>query len=334
VRLALAFVVPALLLSVAPARAAEPGKLDIGWQAPPGCPAFSDVESWLQAVIPPDARERLAELHVKVSISGSTGAGYSANVRVTRDGSPAGETRVVEGRACEEVARSALVVVSVAMSDALKVEAPQAPPSEPERAAPTPIPAPPPPPIATATVTAAKPADGPAPRAATLPIRWLLIGAVGAGSGFAKQPGIRVDLGLLYALGPHVLIGPRVHALPSVTVRREDDVAKLHFVAGGLELCWLPQVAESVRVGACARGEAGMAWARGSVDGSASDSGPVAALALTPSASFGQRVRFIVAGDVELRVLRPRFETADNEVLSGLPLVAGSGLLGLALALP
>jgi hypothetical protein len=157
---------------------------------------------------------------------------------------------------------------------------------------------------------------------------------VGAGSGFAKQPGVRVDLGLLYALAPHVLLGPHVHAVPSVTVRRDDDVARLHFVSGGLELCWLPELTTSVQLGACGRGEAGLAWARGSLTDAASDSGPVAALALTPSASFGQRVRLVVQGDIELRLVRPRFEATDGDVLTGLPLVAGSGLLGLALALP
>src|SRR5687768_11826004 len=115
--------VVASLLLVRTAAAAN-GKLDMSWQAPQGCPSYTDVESWLQAVIPPDARQRLGELHVKVVISGTASSGFSASVRVTRDAaageSTPGELRVVEGPACEEVARSAIVVVSVAMSDALK----------------------------------------------------------------------------------------------------------------------------------------------------------------------------------------------------------------------
>jgi hypothetical protein len=330
VRSALVPVVTCLLCAAPPARATAPAKLDMSWQAPSGCPAYSDVESWLQAVIPPDARERLAELHVRVSIEGRAGTGFSATVRVAREGSATAETRVVEGRACEEVARSAIVVVSVAMSDALKAEPPPPAPSEP---APAP-PAPSPPPIVAAAAPVATPVDRPAPRATSRPVQWLLGAGVGAGSGFAKQPGIRVDASLLYALTPHLLLGPRVHALPSVTVRREDDLAKLHFVSGGLELCWLPELTPSVRLGACGRGEAGLAWARGSLNDASGDSGPVAALALTPSASFGQRFRLVVQGDVELRLLRPRFEDTAGHVLTGLPLVAGSGLLGLALALP
>ena len=59
-RSALAPVVAFLLLGLAvhkaaPAHAATPAKLDMSWQAPSECPAYSDVESWLQAVIPPDA---------------------------------------------------------------------------------------------------------------------------------------------------------------------------------------------------------------------------------------------------------------------------------------
>jgi hypothetical protein len=128
-RLMLLPVVASLLLFGTTAGATN-GTLDMSWRAPPGCPAYSDVESWLQAVIPPDARQRIAELHVTVVIDGSASAGFSASVRVTRDTGTGralpSELRIVEGRACEEVARSAIVVVSVEMSDALKAEAPQA----------------------------------------------------------------------------------------------------------------------------------------------------------------------------------------------------------------
>lgn len=333
----------ASLLLAREAAAAGTGELDMSWQAPPGCPAYSDVESWLQAVIPPGARQRIAELHVKVAISGQAGSGFSASVRVTRDAAPgeaaSSELRVVEGPACEEVARSAIIVVSVAMSDALNAAAAEPvatrpePPPVVEAAHPRPAAAPPPP--AQARSEPAHDALVPAAESPPPPTQRLFTIASGVGSGFGKQPGVRVDAGVLFALGRQGMVwGPHVHALPAVTIRRDDDVARLHFVAAGADLCAAPQLSPSLHALLCARAEAGFAWSRGSAGDAPSDSGPVAALALAPGLSIGRRVRFSMQADFELRVLRPRFETADGEVLAALPLVAGSGLLGVSLALP
>jgi hypothetical protein len=329
------------LLLVREAAAAGVGKLDVSWQAPPGCPAYSDVESWLQAVIPPDARQRIAELHVKVVISGQAASGFNASVRVTRDAGPGeaapSELRVVEGPACEEVARSAIVVVSVAMSDALKVAA-----AEPVAARPEPPPVvEPAPPVAAAAAPLAvqprpePPRDSPAPAAYSPPRpRRLITMTGGVGSGFGEHPGVRVDASLLFALGRSLVVGPHVHALPSVTIRRGDDLAELHFVAAGADLCASPELSPSMQALLCARAEAGFAWSGGTGSEARSDSGPVATLALSPGLSIGRRVRFLMQGDFELRVVRPRFETADAEVLAALPAVAASGSLGLLLVLP
>lgn len=333
-RLTFVPVVASLLLVRTAAASAD--KLDMSWQAPPGCPAYSDVESWLQAVIPPDARERLGELHVTVVIAGKAGSGFSASVRVTRDAAPSAtapsELRVVEGRACEEVARSAIVVVSVAMSDALKAVAPpaEAPPtSEPVReptrpTAPARLERQSPP-----SADRAPPSTKPAPTATSL---FTLAG--GAGSGFAEKPGVRVDASALFALGRRVFVGPRVHALPSVTIRREDDVAALHLLAAGPELCALPELSASLHATACGRVEAGFAWSEGTRSGDPSDSGAVAALAVSPGLSIGRDLRVLIQGDLELRLLRPRFERADAQVLATLPILAASGLIGLSVAVP
>jgi hypothetical protein len=329
-RLTFVSVVASLLFMRAPAAASD-GKLDMSWQAPPGCPAYSDVESWLQAVIPPDARQRIAELHVQVLISGKAGSGFSASVRVTRDAAPGkpapSELRVVEGPACEEVARSAIVVVSVAMSDALKASAPEPVKAQPQPAAVT-EPATPPAPT-TALAARLEPVTKPAP-----PATRLFTVAAGVGSGFAQQPGVRVDASALFAVSRNLFVGPRLHALPAVTIRSDDDIAKLHFMAAAAELCAVPELSPSVHALGCARAEAGFAWSRGAESGAPSDSGPVAALALSPGLSIGQRLRFSVQGDFELRLVRPRFERADGKVLAALPIFAGSGLLGLSLALP
>lgn len=330
------FVIGAAALLFVRTAAASDGKLDMSWQAPPGCPAYSDVESWLQAVIPPDARERLAELHVKVVISGKAGSGFSASVGVARDAAPGtsapSELRVVAGRACEEVARSAIVVVSVAMSDALKAAPPPAedrPASEPVRE--------PTRPAAPARLELRSPASAEraAPGTKTAPeATSLFTVAGGVGSGFAEQPGVRVDASALFALGRGVFVGAHVHALPSVTIRREDDVAALHLLAAGPELCALPELSRSLRATACGRLEAGFAWSRGARGDDPSDSGAVAALAVSPGLSIGRDLRVLIQGDLELRLLRPRFEQADGRVLATLPILAASGLLGLSLAVP
>lgn len=333
-RLTLASVLSSLLLFAPSATAAS--KLDVVWNAPAGCPAYADVASWLEVVVPPDAREKLAELHVQVVIIGSPSAGFSATVRVSRDnasGQPArSEPRIVEGPACEEVARSAIVVVSVEMSDVIKAE--PAPPRE--------APAPAPPAAAPAPLKAAVPPAPSAPardraepaRSDPAAAKLLFNASAGLGSGFADNWGVRVDAAALFALSRSIYLGPRVHALPVVSIQREDELARLHVVAAGLELCALPALATLLHAGVCARVEAGFAWSKGARADDPSDSGAVAALGLSPTLSIGSKLRVLVQGDLELRLLRPRFEDDAGEVLAALPIVAGSGLLGLSLAVP
>ena len=333
-RLTLASILSSLLLFAAPAAAAS--KLDVAWSAPAGCPAYADVESWLQAVVPPDAREKLAELHVQVVIIGSPSAGFSATVRVSRDsasGAPVrSDPRIVEGPACEEVARSAIVVVSVEMSDVVKAE--PAPPRE--APAPAPAAAQPAPIQASVQPASRAPARDHAEPASSEPLAAKLLVNVsgGLGSGFADNMGLRVDAGALFALSRSIYWGPRLHTVPLVTIQREDELASLHLVAAGLELCGLPALASSLHAGVCGRAEAGLAWSQGAQAGDPSDSGAVAALGLSPTLSIGGRLRVLVQGDLELRLLRPRFEDDAGVVLASLPIVAGGGLLGLSLAVP
>lgn len=331
-RLTLASILSSLPLLAMPAAAAN--KLDVTWNAPAGCPAYADVESWLQAVVPPDAREKLAQLHVQVAIIGSPSAGFSATVRVSRDsatGEPVrSEPRIVEGPACEEVARSAIVVVSVEMSDVLKAE-----PAPPREAAAPARPAPEQP-LKTAVPSGpGAPSDRPEPAKSTLPpAKWLVNVTAGLGNGFADNPALRIDAGALFALSRSIYLGPRVHVVPIVSIQREDELARLHFVAAGVELCGLPALASLLHAGVCGRVEVGFAWSKGAQADDPSDSGAVAALGLSPTLSIGRTLRVLVQGDVELRLLRPRFEDDTGEVLAALPIVAGSGLLGLSLAVP
>ncbi len=323
------------MLQSARAWSSPEAPLDMVWDAPPGCPAYSDVESWLHAVIPPDARARLGELHVKVLITGNPGSGFRASVRVVRDGAsepPPGDARVVEGPACGEVARSAMVVVSVEMSDAIKAEAaeaietrppapsaPAAPPS-----APPPLAAPPRPPADRSEAASRRDRDG----------AVLVAVLAGAESGFMGQPGVRLDLSASLALRRATFLGLRVHALPAVTLEQGAELGRLHFVAPGAELCQLQDLSRAVRVGACARAEFGFAWAEGAEEDDPTDSGPIGAVALTPTLAVGGSLRFLLQGDLELRVIRPRFENTAGKVLAVLPPLAVGGLAGLSLALP
>ncbi len=333
-RVTLASILSSLLLFTAPATAAS--KLDVSWNAPTGCPAYADVESWLQAVVPPAAREKLAELHVQVVIVGSPSAGFSATIRVSRDsarGEPVrSEPRIVEGPACEEVARSAIVVVSVEMSDVVKAE-PASPP-----AAPAPAPAAPAPTPNRASVQPAPSAPGrdraEAVSSEPASAKLLFNIAAGLGSGFADNFGVRIDAGAWFALSRNIYVGPRVHALPVVSIQRGDALARLHVVAAGLELCGLPALTSLLHAGVCGRLEGGLAWSRGAQADDPSDSGAVAALGISPTLSLGSKLRVLVQGDLELRLLRPRFEDDAGEVLAALPIVAGSGLVGLSLAVP
>jgi hypothetical protein len=117
-------------------------------------------------------------------------------------------------------------------------------------------------------------------------------------------------------------------------IRRDEEIAELHFVAAGPELCALPELSASLHALACGRLEGGWAWSEGTHRSDPSDSGPVAALAVSPGLSVGGAVRVLVQADLELRLLRPRFERVDGRVLASLPLLAASGLLGVSLALP
>jgi hypothetical protein len=327
-RLTLASSLSSLLLLAAPAAAAN--ELDVTWNAPAGCPAYSDVESWLQAVVPPDAREELAELHVQVLISGRADTGYRATVLVSREG-PRGERlpsepRTVEGPACEEVARSVIVIVSVEMSDVMKAEAPSprdvAPPAAPAE-------------VQVGVQPVAAVSDRPEPAAPPpTAAQWLFNVAAGVGSGFAENPGVRVDAEALFALSRAIYLGPRLHALPGVTIQRKNELARLRFAAAGVQLCGLPTLSTLLQAGVCARVEAGLAWSQGAQAEDPSDSGAVAALGLSPTLSIGSNLRVLLQGDLELRLLRPRFEDDTGEVLAALPVVAGSGLVGLSLAVP
>jgi hypothetical protein len=297
------------------------------------------VDSWLQAVLPPDARQRLGELRVRVVIKPKSPQGsFQAQVIVARatDARSASEPRVVEGTSCSEVARSAIVVVSVAASDALNASprvaepAPKPPAVAVEEVHPRAEPEP----VAIVQVPRAIPGNDRGfalerhPRA-----HWLGV-AVGAEGGFAGRLGVRADAFAAWALSDAFALGVRIHSVPTTLVGSPESVARLHLAAAGAQLCWLPELAPALRLGACSRVEGGAAWAVGSGARDPKDWGGIAAWGLSPTLSAGRALRVQMQGDFQLCLVRPRFQDDAGLTLATLPLFSGALLLGMAVAVP
>jgi hypothetical protein len=259
--------------------------LDLVWQAPPECPTLEEVRPILDAVIPLELRETLAETHVAIEIV--AGAQYVATIRVERAGH-VGE-RVVEGTRCAEVARSALIVVSVALSDPTAAAEPVAPEVAP------------PPQDDTAAVE---------PDTAQ-PVRWGVDGGVGVISGLGDAPVVpRLSLTVLHALHPVLQLGLRAQAAPFVPLRHMGErVARAATLTLAPVACALGRMGDSVRLGGCLSVEVGATLARGlGLDENARSAAPYAAVGLSPTITLGQRTGLRCSVDVDLRITRPRFE--------------------------
>ena len=214
--------------------------LDLVWQAPPECPTLEEVRPILDAVIPLELRETLAETRVVIEIV--AGAQYVATIRVERAGH-VGE-RVVEGTRCAEVARSALIVVSVALSDPTATAEPVAPDAAPR------------PQEDTAAVE---------PDAVSQPVRWGVDGGVGVISGLGDAPVVpRLSLGVFHALHPALQLGLRAQAAPFVPLRHMGErVARAATLTLAPVACALGGASDRVRLGGCLSVEVGVTLARG-----------------------------------------------------------------------
>lgn len=289
VRATNARVVPCLCaLTVLGALAPSPcaaQSLDLAWHAPPECPTLEEVRPILDAVIPLELRETLAETRVAIEIV--AGEQYVATIRVERAGH-VGE-RVVEGTRCAEVARSALIVVSVALSD------PEAAAEAVEPAADPPVGDPP---VDEAPVTSASE-------------RWGIDVGVGVVSGLGDAPVVpRLSLGVFRALHPALQLGVRAQATPFVPLRDEGErVARAATLTLAPVVCALGRVGDGVRLGGCLSVEVGVLMARGlGLDENARSANAYAAVGLSPSVVLGRHARLRCSVDVDVRVTRPRFE--------------------------
>jgi hypothetical protein len=294
------------------------------------------VTSWLEAVVPAELRTRLAGVTAEVRIT-RVERRFHAAIRVTH-GAYSGE-REVDGRRCEEVARSAIVVVSVSLSEAVEqAETPPPPPvPDPEEDVPPPVeptvaptvvvPADVPPPIS----------DPPAPPA--LPTLLLDIGA-GATFGVGNAPlAARVELGAQRPITRGFTIGGRLRAVPRTQFRDDDAPATLSLVLVGVEACGRHALSTMLHLTGCARLDAGALRAEGR-DGTgqpARGRAPFVAAALTPAIEIGTRFRLRIAPEIEARVVRPRLTMQAGEETSTLyriPTFGGSIDLGLVILIP
>lgn len=276
-----------LSLLVAAPCSAQP--LDLVWRAPAECPTLDEVRPILDAVIPHELRETLAETRVTIEIV--AGEQYVATIRVERDGH-VGE-RVVEGTRCAEVARSALIVVSVALGDPEVAEDPEIEPAvEPEPEDTTP--------------------DHEMP---VIPIvvyeRWAIDAGVGVISGMGDAPMVpRLSIGAFRGVYPALWVGLRAQAVPYVALNHEGErVARASTLTVAPVACLMAHVRGSVRVGGCLSAEVGLTFARGlGLDENAHGMRGYGAIGISPTMVLGRRASVRISVDLDVRITRPRFE--------------------------
>jgi len=204
-----------------------------------------------------------------------------ATIRVERDGH-VGE-RVVQGTRCAEVARSALIVVSVALAD------PEGP-------------------VAPAAVPTADPEPSPEPAQHE---RWGIDVGAGVISGFGDAPVVpRLSLGVLRALHPALQLGLRIQATPFAPLHHAGErVARAATLTLAPVACALARAGDGVRLGGCLSVEVGLTLARGlGLDTNLRNARPYAAVGVSPTILLGRRANLRCSVDVDVRITWPTFE--------------------------
>jgi hypothetical protein len=217
--------VSAVLAMGRPALAAVP----LQWEAPPSCPAATQVQAWVDALVAPQAQGS-----AKGEVT-QTASGFALTLVVT---TAQGRTeRVLEAPACESLAQAAAVVVAVVV-DPLEAQAR----SSVARPSPTAVPAParsrPAAPAASrssfeASLDAGPPVDRAGrrrPRAVTLGVE------AGVGTGLLPQPHATVHAwgGLAWRrLAVHVTA---THRFGQLAERAGGGGAMISATTGGAEL--------------------------------------------------------------------------------------------------
>lgn len=264
------------------------------WTAPPGCPTLTDVQPILDAVVADDLRETMRDTQVSVVIE-PAGDAYRATVTVTREGY-AGE-RVVDGARCAEVARSALIVVSVALADAQVAVVDEGAPRPHQGTQPPPSQDP---------ATRVEPAHA----SETSPPGWAVTLDLGVISGMGDTPLVpHVATGFLFARHAWLMAGARVSTAPYVPVRHAGErVARAATVTLAPVLCALPRVGETARMGICAGLEVGALLSHGiGLDTNLKRVRAYGSVRLSPTFTVGARTGLRCSLDAELRITRPVF---------------------------
>lgn len=312
---------------------AEP--LPITWSAPPGCPSLRDVTSWLEAVVPAELRTRLAGVTAEVHIT-RVERTYRAEIVVTHD-AWTGE-REVEGRRCEEVARSAIVIVSVSLAEAVEVaerDVPVPPVLGVVEPDPVVVPESPPEPPSVASVPPPTPiVPTPLPDEPTRPA-MVDVGA-GVVFGFGTDA-LAPRLGAAVTLAPHenATLGVRVQSVPRARVERATASADIALVTVGVEGCGRFSPSQIVHAAGCLRVDAGTLIAAGrELDMTQRGHAPWVAVAFAPSLELGSRARFRLAAGLEVRVVRPRLTVDGIGDVYHSPTLGGGLDLGLIILIP
>jgi hypothetical protein len=315
--------------SVPSRAAAQP--LPIEWHAPSGCPSLADVSSWLEAVVPAELRTRLAGITAEVSITRVEGR-FHAAIRVTH-GSWSGE-REVDGRRCEEVARSAIVVVSVSLAEAVEVIAtqPTITPVIPPIADP---PADPPVEEAHHVPTEPPPAEPLPPVVEDAP-RYVLDVGAGVAFGFGTRAVTsRFDLAAHRSLHPSFTLGVRARAMPRARVEREAANATIAYVTVGVEGCGRHSPTSMFHVVGCVRLDVGTLIASGEdVENAQRGRAPVVDFALFPGIEVGKDVRIRLSAEIESRLVRPQLTVDGIGTVYRARRVGGSIDLRLVILIP
>lgn len=324
----------AACLAAAPARA-QP--VPIAWDVPHGCPSLADVASWLDAVVPEELRDRLDGITASVRIT-RTGRRFHAQIRVAH-GTWSGD-REVEGRRCEEVARSAVVVISVSLAEAVELE--EAPP------APDPVPPITPEPVITPEPdpeVAPEPVVEQAPEVAPvtpspLPAERLPRLLLGARAGLAFGVGTRAvaptfALDARRPLHRNVALAITARVTPFGDVEDAIASARVTLALAGLGACARHAARAMLHLATCARVDVGALIAKGrDVESAQRGRAPYVAVTLAPAIEIGRRVRLRVGGELDARIVRPRLTVGGAGTIYRSPWVGGSLDLGVIFLIP
>lgn len=256
----------AALLTGPPEGPASSERLELSWEAPAGCPGSEQVRELLRGL----SSGSHAPARVRARIE-PRGSGFAESLEIAVDG--AIEQRVLEGKACLELARATALLVAISLDPIVAVEG-----LERTREASSEIPEPPAPArIERATTsfpadTTTTPAGLRGPDARGVRPRWLVDGNAVAGASWGSVPGVAGLVGAALGVERSAGDAPRLrlalegrYTVPKAAAYpdRPALAAELDLWALGPKGCLSPQ-ARRLSLPACLGIELGSLRARAS----------------------------------------------------------------------